>query len=88
MIPKQKITIYDLAKRLNTTASTVSRALKDHPRISKKMKEAVKELAEELNFHPDPIAHHLRTGKGLVIGVIVPRKIGRASCRERVLRLV
>ena len=37
------------------------------------MKEAVKELAEELNFHPDPIAHHLRTGKGLVIGVIVPR---------------
>ena len=61
------------AKKLNTTASTVSRALKDHPRISKKMKLAVKELAEELNFQPDPVAHHLRTGRGLVIGVIVPR---------------
>ncbi|MGL4292904.1 MAG: LacI family DNA-binding transcriptional regulator [Bacteroidales bacterium] len=73
MIPKEKITIYDLAKQLNTTASTVSRALKDHPRISKKMKQAVNELAEKLNYQPDPIAHHLRTGKGLVIGVIVPR---------------
>lgn len=73
MIPEGKITIYDLAKQLNTTASTVSRALKDHPRISKKMKEAVKELAEKLNYQPDPIAHHLRTGRGLVIGVVVPR---------------
>ena len=73
MIPKEKVTIYDLAKQLNTTASTVSRALKDHPRISKKMKQAVMELAKELNYQPDPIAHHLRTGKGLVIGVIVPR---------------
>lgn len=73
MIPKEKITIYDLAKQLNTTASTVSRALKDHPRISKKMKQAVNELAAKLNYQPDPIAHHLRTGKGLVIGVIVPR---------------
>ena len=73
MIPEGKITIYDLAKQLNTTASTVSRALKDHPRISKKMKQAVKELAEKLNYQPDPIAHHLRTGRGLVIGVVVPR---------------
>lgn len=73
MIPKEKITIYDLAKQLNTTASTVSRALKDHPRISKKMKAAVHELADKLNYQPDPIAHHLRTGKGLVLGVIVPR---------------
>ena len=73
MIPKEKVTIYDLAKELNTTASTVSRALKDHPRISKKMKQAVNELAQKLNYQPDPIAHHLRTGKGLVIGVIVPR---------------
>ena len=73
MIPKEKITIYDLAKQLNTTASTVSRALKDHPRISKKMKQAVMELAETLNYQPDPVAHHLRKGKGLVLGIIVPR---------------
>lgn len=31
------------------------------------------ELAGQMNYHPDPIAHHLRTGRGSVIGVIVPR---------------
>jgi LacI family transcriptional regulator len=68
-----EVTIYDLAKALNTTASTVSRALQNHPRISKKMKAKVLALAEELNFHPNPVASHLRTGRSSVIGVIVPR---------------
>lgn len=69
----QKVTIYDLAKRLNTTASTVSRALQNNPRISQKTRDAVMALARELNYFPDPIAHHLRTGKGNVLGIIVPR---------------
>lgn len=69
----RKVTIYDLARELNTSASTISRALQNHPRISDKMKTAVKELAAKMNYHPDPVAHHLRTGKGSVIGVIVPR---------------
>lgn len=70
---KQKVTIYDLAKRLGTTASTVSRALQNNPRISQKTREAVMALARELNYFPDPVAHHLRTGKGNVLGIIVPR---------------
>lgn len=68
-----KVTIYDIAKSLNTTASTVSRALQNHPRISKKMKARVLELAAQLNFEPNPVALHLRTGKSSVIAVIVPR---------------
>ena len=51
MKPLQKVTIYDLAKELNTSASTVSRALQNHPRISEKMKKAVSELAEKMNYH-------------------------------------
>ena len=70
---KGKVTIYDLAQRLNTTASTVSRALQNNPRISAKTREAVQKLARELNYIPDPVAHHLRTGKGNVLGIIVPR---------------
>lgn len=70
---KTKVTIYDLAQKLGTTASTVSRALQDNPRISLKTREAVKKLARELNYIPDPIAHHLRTGRGNVLGIIVPR---------------
>lgn len=68
-----KVTIYDLAQQLHTTASTVSRALQDNPRISAKMREAVQKLAKELHYIPDPIAHHLRTGKGNAFGIIVPR---------------
>jgi len=70
---KQNITISDLAKELNTTPSTISRALQDHPRISEKTKKAVRELAERLNFHPDSAAHQLRTGKSFVLAVVVPR---------------
>ena len=70
---KSKVTIYDLAQRLNTTASTVSRALQNNTRISPKMRKAVQELAAELNYIPDPVAHHLRTGKGNVLGIVVPR---------------
>ncbi len=72
-----RITIYDLAKELNTTASTVSRAFQDHPRISKKTKEAVWALAKARGFQPNSVASQLRTGKGSVIGIIVPR-IGRS----------
>lgn len=70
---KGKVTIYDLAKRLGTTASTVSRALQDNPRISQKMRQDVQRLAQELNYIPDPVAHHLRTGRGSVLGIVVPR---------------
>lgn len=73
MVEKSKVTIYDLATRLNTTASTVSRALQNNPRISQKMRDQVQQLARELNYQPNPIAHHLRTGRGNVLGIIVPR---------------
>jgi transcriptional antiterminator len=34
----REATIYDIAKKLNISAATVSRSLKDHPAISKKTK--------------------------------------------------
>lgn len=69
---KQKVTIHHIAKELNTTASTVSRALQNHPRISKGMREAVFNLAQKLNYQPNSIASSLRRGKGNTIGIIVP----------------
>jgi LacI family transcriptional regulator len=70
---KARVTIHDIARELNTTASTVSRALQDHPRISKSMKSAVWELARKLNYQPNSIASSLRKGRGNTIGVIIPR---------------
>lgn len=72
MSEKRKVTIYDLAEQLNTTASTVSRALQNNQRISQKTREAVQKLAKELGYVPDPIALQLRTGHGHILGIVVP----------------
>lgn len=73
MVPKKRYTIHDIAKELNTTASTVSRALNDNPRISQKMRRKVKELAHQVDYQPDFKALSLRTGSGRTIGVLVPQ---------------
>src|SRR6478736_4013302 len=69
---KGKTTIHDIAEKLNITASTVSRALKDHPRISDETKKAVLKVAQKLNYQPNHIAAALRNGKSNIIGIIVP----------------
>ncbi|MEM8523521.1 MAG: LacI family DNA-binding transcriptional regulator [Bacteroidota bacterium] len=69
---KNKATIYDIAKELAVTPSTVSRALSNHPRISTKTKEAVKVIAERLNYQHNGIAAALRSGKTHIIGVMIP----------------
>jgi len=68
----KRSTIHDIAKELDITASTVSRALKNHPRISDSTKEAVVEMAEKLNYQPNSIAAALRKGKSNIVGVIIP----------------
>ncbi|MEM9919887.1 MAG: LacI family DNA-binding transcriptional regulator [Bacteroidota bacterium] len=65
-------TIHDIAKELNVSPSTVSRALKDHPRISKRTKAAVKEVAHRINYKHNNIASALRAGKSYMLGVIIP----------------
>lgn len=69
---KEKTTIHDIARHLNVTASTVSRALKDHPKISAETKKAVQKTAQKLNYQPNHIAAALRNGKSNIIGIIVP----------------
>jgi len=68
----KKTTIHDIANELGVTASTVSRALQDHPRISDATKENVMKMADKLNYQPNSIAAALRKGKSNIIGVIIP----------------
>ncbi len=65
-------TIKDLAKALNLSPSTVSRALRDHPDINPQTKKRVVSLADKLDYHPNSIARSLQTKKTKTIGVIVP----------------
>ncbi len=68
----KKSTIHDIAKALNVTASTVSRALNGHPRISERTREAVEEMAKEMGYQHNQIASALRSGRSNIIGVMVP----------------
>ncbi len=67
-----QVTIKDIARRLNISTSTVSRALNNHPDINKTTKEAVRDLAKELKYEPNTVALNLRNQKTNTIGVLVP----------------
>ena len=67
-----KLTIKDIAKALNISASTVSRALNNHPDISKATIKKVQDYAQKHNYIPNTLAMSLRTQKSNIIGVIVP----------------
>lgn len=69
---KKKTTITDIANALSLTPSAVSKALSDHPRISDATKEAVREMAEKLNYQRNKIASALRKGQSMLVGVIIP----------------
>ena len=69
---KRHISLKDLAKELNVSISTVSRALKDHPEISPEMRRKVKQLAAERHYTPNPLAMGLLKQETRMIGVIVP----------------
>lgn len=70
---EQKTTIYDIAKALNITAATVSRALNDNPKISESTRKLVLETAAKMNYKQNKLAKSLRNGKSFNVGVIVPR---------------
>ena len=69
---KKKVTIYDIARELNVTVSTVSRALNDSRSISVETKNQVRAMARHMNYSPNKLAASLKSGKTYTIGVIVP----------------
>src|SRR5690606_447493 len=66
------VTIKDIAQRLKISVSTVSRALRGSSEIKEETRKMVRELAEQLNYTPNPIALSLKEKKSRIIGVIVP----------------
>lgn len=66
------ITLKQLAKELNVSISTVSKALNNSEEISKETIRRVKELAELYNYKPNKVALSLKQNKTKTIGVIIP----------------
>ena len=72
MAKPTETTIHDIAKRLNISASTVSRALNDNPLISEVTRKRIKKTAIEMGYRPNNLAANFRTKRTNTIGVIVP----------------
>ncbi|OGU34851.1 MAG: hypothetical protein A2068_03085 [Ignavibacteria bacterium GWB2_35_6b] len=66
------VTQLDIAKKLDVTRITVSKALRNHPDISTEMKKRVHETAEKLGYVPNLIAKNLTSQKTCTIGLVIP----------------
>ncbi|MEN8191696.1 MAG: LacI family DNA-binding transcriptional regulator [Bacteroidota bacterium] len=72
MLKKQQITLQSIADKLNVTKVTVSKALRNHPDISKSTAELIKKTAKKMGYIPNLAARNLSAKKTSTIGVIVP----------------
>ena len=70
---ERPITVRDMAELAGVSAATVSRALRDHPRISQKTRVRIKALARQLGYRPNPQARALSGGRVDSIGFIIGR---------------
>lgn len=69
---KHIITIKDIARELNISVSTVSRALRDTYDVNKETRDKVLEMAAQLNYKPNFNATGLAKGSSYTIAVILP----------------
>ena len=68
----------DIARELGVSVATISRALKDSPRISVEQRQKIQQYAREHNFIPNVLAESLRHSRVQpmkVIGVIIPEPV-------------
>lgn len=68
----KNITIKDLAKELNVSIATISRALNDDKNIKPETKSKILAAVEKYGYMRNPIARNLQSGRTNTIGVIVP----------------
>lgn len=69
---RHQVTIFDIARQLNISKSTVSRALTGHPSVKENTRRAILDLAQQLDYQPNMLAINLSSSQSKTIGIIVP----------------
>lgn len=69
----KNVRLVDIAKELNITKVSVSKALRNHSDISEDTKVKVKKMAKKLGYRPNLVARSLTSSKSKTIGVIIPK---------------
>lgn len=70
---KGEITIYDISRALNISASTVSRGLNNNPQVRKEVRKKIVQVAKEMGYQPNKFASSLRLRRTRSLGVVIPR---------------
>lgn len=68
---RPRATILTLSRSAGVSASTVSRALKGDPRISKSMRSRIAELARDAGYMPNALARTLSSGRSGLLGLVL-----------------
>ena len=76
MEDKAPMTMKDIAREFGISVATVSRALKDSPRISEERRKAIQQYARDHNFYPNAIGEALRHSR------VMPQRVIRGGCRS------
>ncbi len=71
----KEVTLKQIAENLGISITTVSKALKDYPDVSKKTKALVKKEAKKLHYTPNVFAVNLRTKESKTVGLIIPEVV-------------
>ena len=70
MVEKEKVTISDIARKAEVSASTVSRVLSGTTKVSEEKREAVLSAVADLKYQPNVFARGLASGQSMAIGVL------------------
>lgn len=70
---KNEVTIYDISKALNISASTVSRGLNNNPQVRRELRKKIISTANDMGYQQNKFASNLRQKSTKSLGVIIPR---------------
>jgi LacI family transcriptional regulator len=73
MKKKAEVTIYDISRALNISASTVSRGLNNSPQVRKDLRKKIMQTAQEMGYQHNKFAANLRQKRTRTLGVVIPR---------------
>ncbi|MGH6926463.1 MAG: LacI family transcriptional regulator [Propylenella sp.] len=82
---RKRATLKTIAEATGFALTTVSRALKNEPDIGAETRAKVQAVAAALGYRPDRAAQGLRTGRTLVVGLILDQTLAVAEFERRII---
>ena len=83
---RKRATLKTIAEATGFALTTVSRALKNEPDIGAETRAKVQAMAAQLGYRPDRAAQGLRTGRTLVVGLILDETLSVAEFEKRIIQ--